>query len=79
MSLHSLQPMFFVVVCTQNMEQDEASIKGISLTSLEPHDEKTCFMPYANNRAADQPAHPHSLISTFIVYYLDSKIPVLAM
>ena len=23
---------------------------------------KTCLMPYANNRGADQPAHPHSLL-----------------
>ena len=31
-----------------------------------------------NNKGADQPAHPRSLISTFVVRYLDSKIPVLA-
>ena len=24
------------------------------------------FMPYANNKGADQPAHPRSLISAFI-------------
>ena len=24
------------------------------------------FMPYANNKGADQPAHPHSLISAFV-------------
>ena len=32
------------------------------------------FMPYANNKGADQPAHPRSLISTFIVCCLDSVI-----
>ena len=32
------------------------------------------FMPYANNKSADQPAHPRSLISTFIVRSLDSDI-----
>ena len=26
---------------------------------------------YANNKGADQPAHPHSLISTFVVHCLD--------
>ena len=26
---------------------------------------KMCLMPYANNKGADQPAHPRSLISTF--------------
>ena len=29
-------------------------------------------MPYANNKDADQPAHPGSLISTFVVHSLDS-------
>ena len=30
------------------------------------------FMPYANNKGADQPVHPRSLISTFIICCLDS-------
>ena len=34
-------------------------------------------MPYANNKGADQPAHPRSLISTFIVRYLE-LIPIIA-
>ena len=29
-------------------------------------------MSYANNRGADQPAHPRSLISAFVVRCLDS-------
>ena len=29
--------------------------------------EKMCFMSYANNKGADQPAHPRSLISAFVV------------
>ena len=38
---------------------------------------QTCLyiVPYANNKAADQPAHP---ISAFVVRLLDSLIPVLA-
>ena len=44
----------------------------------EPHHEKTC-LPYANNKGAGQPVHPHSLISTFVVRSLDSIIPVVAM
>ena len=32
------------------------------------------FMPYANNKGADQPAHLHSLISAFVVRCLDSTI-----
>ena len=35
------------------------------------------FMPYANNKGADQPAHPRSLISAFVVRCLDSIIPLL--
>ena len=36
-------------------------------------------MYYANNKGADQPAHPRSLISTFVVPYLDSMICILAL
>ena len=35
-------------------------------------------MPYANNKGADQPAHPHSLISVFVVRCLNSVIHILA-
>ena len=43
----------------------------------EPCHEKMCFMQYANNRGADQPAHPRSLSSAFVVCCLDSIIPIL--
>ena len=43
-----------------------------------PGHAKTCLMPNANNKGADQPAHPCSLISTF-VRYLDSMICILAI
>ena len=35
---------------------------------------KMCLMSYANNKGADQPAHPCSLISPFVVRCLDSMI-----
>ena len=38
-----------------------------------------CLMVNANNKDADQPAHPRSLISTFVVRYLDSMICILAL
>ena len=38
----------------------------------EPGHDKMCLMPYANNEGADQPAHPRSLISAFIVRCVDS-------
>ena len=34
--------------------------------------EKMCLLSYANNKGADQPAHPRSLISAFVVRCLDS-------
>ena len=37
------------------------------------------FLPYANNKGADQPAHPRSVISAFVVRCLDSIIPLLAI
>ena len=43
-----------------------------------PGHAKMCLMAYANNKGADQPAHPRSLISTFDVRCLDSIIPILA-
>ena len=36
--------------------------------------EKTCLISYANNKGADQPALPRSLISAFVVRCLDSII-----
>ena len=36
------------------------------------------FLPYANNKGADQPAHLRSLISAFVVRCLASIIPVVA-
>ena len=38
-----------------------------------------CLEKYANNKGADQPAHLRSLISTFVVHCLDSKIPIPAI
>ena len=37
------------------------------------------FMPFVNNKGADQSAHPRSLISAFIVRCLESIIPLLAI
>ena len=35
-------------------------------------------MPYVNNKGADQPAHPRSLINTFVFRFLDSMISTFA-
>ena len=36
-------------------------------------------LPYVNNKDADQPAHPRSLISAFVVRFLDSIIPLVSI
>ena len=46
---------------------------------LGPGHAKTCFMPYANNKGADQTAQMRSLISAFIVRCLDSIIPLVSL
>ena len=35
---------------------------------------RKCVMSYANNKGVDQPAHPRSPISAFVVRCLDSII-----
>ena len=37
------------------------------------------LLPYANNKDTDQPAHQRILHSTFVVYYLDSMIPLVSI
>ena len=49
-------------------------IKLLLLLLLEPGHEKMYLMSYANNKGADQPAHPRNLISAFVVRCLDSII-----
>ena len=44
---------------------------------IKPSHEKTFFMPYANTKDADQPAHPCGLISVFVIRCLDRIIPML--
>ena len=41
-----------------------------------PRCEKTCLRrpKFANNKGADQPAHPRSLISAFVIRLLESTI-----
>ena len=46
--------------------------------SYGPQREKTCLRGFANNTGADQPAHPRSLISAFVIHLLESTISILA-
>ena len=43
-----------------------------------PRREKTCLLRFANNTGADQPVHPRSLISAFVIRLLESSIFKLA-
>ena len=36
-------------------------------------------LPYLNNKGADQPAHPRSLISAFVVHCLDSIMSLVSV
>ena len=53
------------------------ALKGLSLING-PRGEKTCLQRFANNKGADQPAHPRSLISVFVIPFLESTISKLA-
>ena len=54
-------------------------VKRVDCSILGPGHTKTYLVPYANNKGADQPVHPRSLISTFVVRCLDSMICILAI
>ena len=43
-----------------------------------PRREKTCLRRFASNTGEEQPAHPRSLISAFVVRLLESTICKLA-
>ena len=43
-----------------------------------PRREKTCLQRFANNKGADQPVHPHSLISALVIRCLETIISKLA-
>ena len=45
----------------------------------EPGDEKMYLMPYANNKGADQPAHPRSLINAFVVRCQARMVPLVCI
>ena len=53
----------------------------IMTSLLEPGHEKMCLMSYANNKGADQPAHPHprSLISAFVIHCLDNLMSLVSV
>ena len=79
-----------MVANTQDLlSRDESQIRQYYRSNFEkvlasymfkvgPRREKTCLRGFANNKCADQPAHPHSLISAFVIGFLKSTISKLA-
>ena len=63
-------------VCMQHRINLLLKRKNYSLYG--PHREKTCLRRFANNKGADQPAHPRSLISAFVIHFLESTMSKLA-
>ena len=49
-----------------------------SICLFGPRREKTCLRGFANNKGADQPAHPRRLISAFVIRVIGSTISRLA-
>ena len=54
------------------------SLFTLGQLSYEPRHEKTCLREFANNTGVDQTAHPRSLISAFVIRFLESIISKLA-
>ena len=61
-------------VCGDTSRQTVNSISPLN----GPRREKTCLREFANNTGADQPAHPRSLISAFVIRFFESIICKLA-
>ena len=69
----SKKPWKALVLSQFNLKIEQSQTSFSSLP-FGPGHAKTCLMSYANNKGADQPAHPRSLISTFVVRCIDSMI-----
>ena len=54
-------------------------LKRDVLSTFGPRREKTCLRWFASHIGVDQPAHPRSLISAFVIHFLESIISRLAM
>ena len=67
LSFSCLAEAHFIRLCHSNSLDECAEVKS-------PGHVKMCLTSYANNKGADQPANPHSLISAFVVRCIDSII-----
>ena len=51
----------------------------LCIADVRYHMSHVMFMPNANNKDTDQPAHPRSLLSAFVARCRDNIIPLLAI
>ena len=51
----------------------------LMITKQMQRNHKNLFMPFANNKGTDKPAHPRSIISDSFVHCLDSMKPIIAL
>ena len=47
---------------------------GVERSNIWASTQENLSFGFANNKGADQPAHPRSLISTFVIHLLESTI-----
>ena len=58
----SLEQISKTLIRLRGCKGRSASLLFAFAITLEPGQEKMCLMSYANNKGADQPAHPRSLL-----------------
>ena len=77
-------PIYFVTLLTDNMNMHPFILRDDSFNYSSYSSwygrqcEKTCLRGFANNTGTDQPVHPRSLISAFVIRLLESIICKLA-
>ena len=67
--------------CKQIIKFSFGSYRNVIICYIEyglPHCEKNLTLFHMNNKGGDQPAHPHSLISAFVIHSLENTIDKLA-
>ena len=65
------RPRTYYTGITYHMYQ---SFVFVCSRQIGPRREKPCLRELANSKGADQPAHPRSLISAFVIRFLENFI-----
>ena len=78
--LHDTQLYSYILLCLQTTVGLRICRKGMFCCWNEVSRAlRKCVLSYVNNKGADQPAHPHSLISAFVVRCLGSIISLVSI